>query len=87
MDALAVRDCQRLSPIASAIPSGTATTIVIPASTTLLTNAFCRSSLFASDPSSVNHHRNEKPCQLLRLRPSLNENATAISTGTIDHAM
>ena len=36
---------------------------------------------------SCHHHRNENPCQMLRDRPALNENAIAMNTGTIDHAM
>jgi hypothetical protein len=33
------------------------------------------------------YHCVEKPCQVLRDRPLLNENWTAMTMGTIDHRM
>ena len=36
---------------------------------------------------SPQYQRNEKPCQVLRERPTLNENWMAISTGTSDQTM
>jgi hypothetical protein len=40
-----------------------------------------------TDPSMQQYHWVEKPCQVLRERPSLNENWTAMSTGSNDHRM
>ena len=87
-DARAVRPRQRASPSASPTPSGVAISIVSAASVRLLIIAWRRAGSWNSDRwSSPHHQRIEKPCHVLRDRPELNENWTAISTGTIDHRM
>ena len=77
----------RSIPMANSTPSGTAISMVSPASRRLCTSAVRSSGLYQSDSAAARlptHHRSEKPCQLVRERPALNENAMAITTGTID---
>ena len=42
---------------------------------------------FCTLPVSPVNQRMEKPCQVVRERPSLNAKSTAIATGTIDQRM
>ena len=49
-------------------------------------SAVCRvSSCHTERSGSPQYQRIEKPCHAVRDRPALNENSTAISTGTSDH--
>ena len=84
---LLVRDRQRVSPIASMTPSGVATRTVAPPRTRLFCSASSRLGSSPTDPSAQQYHCVEKPCQVLRDRPSLKENCTAIRTGRSDHRM
>ena len=87
LKAPAMRPRQRSSPIANATPSGTATRVVSTASRRLCSSARCRSGSCHTDSTgSCQYQRSEKPCQLDRERPALNENQTAIATGRIDQA-
>src|SRR5262245_1746721 len=79
------RPSQRVSPSASATPSGVATAVVSAASSMLLNRARRRLGSAATEPTgSPQYHRVEKPCQELRDRPALNENWMAITTGSSD---
>src|SRR3954466_12777204 len=82
---LLLRECQRVSPIASMTPSGVATSTVAEPRIRLFFNASSRLGSSPIDPSAQQYHCVEKPCQTLRDRPSLNENCTAIRTGSSDH--
>src|SRR5690242_6602992 len=81
---LLARDRQRLSPIASITPSGVATSTVATPRIRLFFRARVRLGSSKTEPSVQQYHCVEKPCQVLRDRPSLNENCTAISTGSSD---
>ena len=84
---LATRPRHRSRPIANSVPIGTAITTVKIASRKLWNSApRSAASLKNASVGSCVHHRSEKPCQALRERPELNENAIAIVTGRIDHA-
>ena len=83
------RPRHRSMPIANSVPSGTASSIVRTPRRTVWNIAVRRSGRYRSDSAAVGsptHHRNEKPCHALRDRPALKENATAMSTGMMDHA-
>ncbi len=58
--------------------------VVSRASCTVLDSARRRLGSSATDPTSPQYQRVEKPCQVLRERPSLKENWIAISTGSSD---
>ncbi len=85
LDPAAGRPRQRSMPIANAVPSGTASTTVRNESLNVW-NIAVRSvgSCQSESNGSWYHHRIEKPCQVLRDRPALNEKITAMITGTID---
>ena len=85
-EAVAARLLQRARPIAKATPSGVATSMVSNARTSVLRSASCSASSWNTDPTRPVYQRVEKPCQLERLRPLLNEKSTARSTGTTDQA-
>src|SRR5262245_14216151 len=82
------RPRQRASPRASKTPIGTAMRTSAPASLKLCTRE-CRrvSSCQTESTGSPQYQRVEKESQTVRDRVALNENWTAISTGTIDHRM
>ena len=84
---LLLRDRHRVSPIASMTPSGVATRTVAAPRIRLFCSASSRLGSSPTDPSAQQYHCVEKPCQVLRDRPSLKENCTAIRTGTRDHRM
>lgn len=66
---------------------GTATAVASVARRRLWNSARCRSGSFQTDSTgSFQYQRSEKPCQVERERPALNENHTAIATGRIDQA-
>ncbi len=70
----ALRPRMRCEPIAKAMPSGVTTSIVANANTSEFEIAFRVSSLRKIEAyGSVIHQRSEKPCQTVRLRPSLKE--------------
>ena len=72
-------------PIANSTPSGTVITVVMSPSLIVCNNAVCRAASCQTDfAGSPQYQRNEKPCQSTRDLPSLNENATAINTGSND---
>ena len=81
------RERHRVSPIASMTPSGVAMRTVAAPRIRLLFSARSRLESSPTEPSAQQYHCREKPCQVLRERPSLNENCTATSTGTSDHTM
>ena len=86
-EAPAVRPRRRCTPTASATPSGVTTRSVPTESTSELTIVRRIASSWSSDEyGSPVHQRREKPVHTERDRPSLNEKATAISTGTRLHA-
>src|SRR3954463_16720777 len=85
--ALLLRERHRVRPIASITPSGVATSTVAEPRIRLFFNARSRLGSSPIDPSAQQYHCVEKPCQTLRDRPSLNENCTAITTGSSDHTM
>src|SRR5215211_6309425 len=83
----ASRPCQRSRPMAKATPMGTATRVVRVARRRLWTRACWSSGSCQTDSTgSCQYQRSEKPCQLERERPALNENQTAIATGSTDQA-
>ena len=84
---LLARERQRVSPIASITPSGVAIRTVSTPRTRLFSSAFSRLGSSPIEPSAQQYHCSEKPCQVLRERPSLKENCTAISTGSSDQRM
>ena len=60
----------------------------ITASTSVCLSADCRSGSWNTLRfGSVQNQRSEKPCQVVRERPSLNANRIAIATGTTDQRM
>src|ERR1700752_1888304 len=82
---------QRDMPIAKATPIGTAMNMVRNDSRRLWISAACSSGLtnsapVGSDGGCPHHHWVENPCKLEFERPALNEIATAMSTGSSDHA-
>src|SRR5215470_6490435 len=82
---------QRDMPIAKATPSGTAMNMVRKDRRKLWISAVRSSGLTNSAPDGSylgcpHHHWMENPCQTAFDRPALNEIATAISTGSSDHA-
>ena len=80
------RPRQRSMPIANITPSGTVIRVVITPSLSVCNSAVCSAASCHTDlAGSPQYHRNEKPCQLVRDLPSLNENTTAINTGSSDH--
>ena len=82
------RPRQRCRPIASVTPSGVAMATQITASTSVCLSADCRAgSCSTLRFGSLQNQRSEKPCQLVRERPSLNANRIAITTGTTDQTM
>src|SRR5262249_54079300 len=82
-----VRERHRVSPMASATPSGVATITVETPRMRLLPREWNMLGSSTTEPSLQQYHCSEKPCQVLRDRPSLKENWIAISTGTSDHRM
>src|SRR5215212_8046208 len=81
------RERHRVSPMASITPSGVATRTVATPRMRLFFSDRRRLGSSKTDPSLQQYHWRENPCQVLRDRPSLNENWTAISTGSSDHRM
>src|SRR4029453_17877154 len=83
----ASRPRQRSRPMAKATPRGTATRVVRVARRRRWTRAACSSGSCQTDSTgSCQYQRSESPCQLERERPALNENQTAITTGSTDQA-
>src|SRR5579859_2116525 len=80
---LALAPRQRLRKIDSDTPSGTVMTIASAASTRLWTIAELYIGSLKTEFGPV-HHCSEKPCQMLRDNPLLNENRNAIRTGASD---
>jgi hypothetical protein len=84
---IATRPRHLARPSAIATPIGVAISIVSAASFELCRTALCRVGSCSTDRSgSLTYQRKEKPCQVLRERPALKENSTAIATGTMAHA-
>src|SRR3954452_7443461 len=81
------RDRHRVRPMASATPSGVATISVRTPRTRLFRSEWNMLGSSKTEPSLQQYHCREKPCQVLRDRPSLKENWMAISTGTRDQRM
>ncbi len=85
---LAGRVCQRSMAIANSVPNGTAINIVISDSFRLCTIAWRNAGSWNNESvGSCHHHRNENPARCCGIARALNENAIAMNTGTIDHAM
>src|SRR5689334_14302773 len=82
-----VRERHLVRPMASATPSGVDTITVATPRIRLLPSAWNMLGSSTTEPSLQQYHCSEKPCQVLRERPSLNENWMAISTGTSDQRM
>ena len=81
------RPRQRSRPMAKATPMGTATRVVSTARRRLWSRARWRSGSCQTDSTgSCQYQRRANPCQLERERPALNENQTAIPTGSTDQA-
>ena len=60
-------------------------TVATSPSTRVCSSAVCMDASFHTDRSgSPQYHRIEKPCQVVRDLPSLNEKITAMSTGSSD---
>ena len=84
-DVPAPRPRQRVSPIASATPSGTVTSTAIAASRRLWRSAELRSGSWRTERSGSSvYQRSDQPCAVERERPSLNEKRIAMRIGTID---
>src|SRR5215212_5746796 len=81
------RERHRVSPMASITPSGVATRTVATPRMRLFLSDSRRLGSSKTDPSLQQYHWVENPCQVLRDRPSLKENWTAMSTGSSDHKM
>src|SRR3569623_971563 len=81
------RERHLVRPMARATPSGVVTTTVARPRMRLLRREWNMLGSSKTDPSLQQYHWREKPCQVLRERPSLNENWIAISTGTSDQMM
>ena len=78
---------QRSMPIANSTPSGTVISVAITPSLRVCSRAVCSAASCQTDSVwSPQYQRNEKPCHVVRDLPSLNENTTAMSTGSSDHA-
>jgi hypothetical protein len=89
LDAFDPRPRQRASPMASATPIGDATSILRTASLRLWFNAKRSQGSWSTDSAASGepaYHQVEKPCQLLRDRPALNENCIAMATGIKDQS-
>ena len=70
-----------------AVPNGVAMSRVSSPSCRLFVSASRSDGSCATDEKgSPQYHRKDAPCQLVRERPSLKENCTAIRTGTSDQA-
>src|SRR3954447_5943396 len=82
---LLLRERHRVSPMASMTPSGVATSTVTEPRIRLFFKDRSRLGSPPIAPSAQQYHCVEKPCQTLRDRPLLNENCTAIRTGSRDH--
>ncbi|MDF2825072.1 MAG: hypothetical protein K0R68_2480 [Mycobacterium sp.] len=83
---LGSRPRHRSTPMANSTPNGTVISVAMTPSLRVWNNAVCSAASCQTERvSSPQYHRNEKPCQSLRDRPSLKENHTAISTGSSDH--
>src|SRR5216110_624030 len=79
--------CHRSMPMAKATPMGTAINVVRPARRRVWNSALWRSGSCHTDRTgSPKYQRHENPCHVLRDRPALNENRTAMATGRMDHA-
>lgn len=87
LDALLIGERHRVRPRASRTPSGVATSTVRTPRIRLFSRERIREGSVQTDPSVQQYHCVEKPCHVLRDRPSLNENWMAITMGTIDHRM
>ena len=81
------RPRQRWRPSASITPSGVATATQMTARSSVCPSASRSASSWSTLPVSPVNQRVEKPCQVVRERPSLNANAIAISTGSTDQRM
>ena len=76
----------RSMPMANSTPSGTVISVAIRPSFSVWNSAVCRAASYQTERVwSPQYHRKEKPCQSVRDRPLLNENITAMSTGSSDH--
>ena len=76
-----------VDPIANNVPNGTVINTVMIARRYVCTIAVrIASSCRIESVGSWVHQRSENPCHEIRERPSLNENATAIRTGSNDHS-
>jgi len=64
-----------------------ATATVASARIRLLRNESSMLESSQTDPSAQQYHCVEKPCHVLRDRPALNENCTAMRIGTSDQTM
>ena len=84
---LLLRERHRVSPMASMTPSGVATRTVAAPRIRLFFSARSRLGSSPTDPSAQQYHCMEKPCHVLRDRPSLKENWTAMTIGRSDHRM
>ena len=79
------RPRQRSMPIANITPSGTVISVAMTPSFSVCNSAWCSvASCHTDRVGSPQYQRNEKPCHVVRDLPSLNENITAISTGSSD---
>ena len=83
LDAPAVRPRHRSRAMANATPSGTAISTTSTDSLKLWLSADRSSASWATELTSCVYHRlMEKPCQVVWALPALNENITAMKTGT-----
>ena len=81
------RPRQRSNAMAKATPSGTVISTVSVESFRLWNNAERSASSCHTELTSFTYQRvAENPCQVVCALPALNENATAMKTGTSDHA-
>ena len=73
--------------MANSTPSGTVISVVSTPSLSVWTTAVCRlASCQTERTGSPQYQRIEKPCQTVRDLPLLNENSTAMATGSSDHS-
>src|SRR5438046_9558123 len=85
LNVVEMRPRQRSMPIANATPNGTAMIVVSAASRRVWKRAVWRFGSCQTDSTgSLKYQRSENPCHVLRDRPALKENSTAIATGRID---
>src|SRR5205823_2160233 len=77
-----VRPCHRSSATANATPNGTAMTATSTPSRSVLNRAVRSEGSCHTELTSPTNHLVENPCQAEIDRPLLNENSTAIATGT-----